>query len=301
MVNVKYRVVYFCVILFITVLSFSNCHTNPTGPGINFLYGNKILFTSSRSGNPQLYMMNPDGTNVVQISSGSSSSSQFGIWSPDANTIAFNYSDTSTFYEIPPFYIMSPSGLNRRLGGYGTPMSWSPDGSKIIVQAYGSPLYINDIITGKDERTPLWGGLPDWSPDGNYIVYGYNKQTSNDSISNYEEIVTYPGFDSVRVIGPLTGGGFVWSPNGKYFAFSDIDHNLYIMNVDGSTTRRITSNKTNLAYAYQRWSPDSSRLIFLAISMDSSHKSYLYMINIDGTNLHRVIDDPTVTSADWSR
>ncbi|MGE5798095.1 MAG: TolB family protein [Ignavibacteria bacterium] len=33
-------------------------------------YNNKILFTSSRSGKEQLYTMNPDGTNIKQITSG---------------------------------------------------------------------------------------------------------------------------------------------------------------------------------------------------------------------------------------
>ncbi len=282
------------------VLNYS-CHTNPTGPNLSIFYRNKILFTSSRSGNPQLYMMNPDGSNVVQITSGSSSGAQFGIWSPDANTIAFSSYNDSIFYEIPPIYVMTPSGLNRHLVGYGTPMSWSPNGSKIIIQAYGSPLYINDINTGKVEKTPLWGGLPDWSPDGNYIIYGYSVQNSNDSISSYEEVVTYPGFDSVRVVGPQTAGAYAWSPNGKYFVFDDLDHNLYIMNVDGSNIRKITNNNTSMAFANPRWSPNSNELIFLASTTDGSNKSYLYMTNIDGTNIHRVTDDSSVISADWSR
>lgn len=301
-----YKLTYLFLFLFAVSLNLFDCHTNPAGPGLSIfnIYHNKILFTSSRSGNPQLYMMNPDGTNVIQLTSGKDSWSFQGIWSPNANSIAFTYGSIDTFYEIPPIYIMSINGSNRRIVGYGEPMSWSPDGSKIIVQAYDRPLYINNTNntnTEIAEKTTLWGGLPDWSPDGKNIIYGYNIDSSNYSIKSYEKIVTYPGFDSVRVIGPIAGGGFRWSPNGKYFAFDELDHNLYIMNVDGSNTRKITDNNTSMAFANPRWSPDSNELIFLASTTDGSNKSYLYMINVNGTNIHRVIDDPTVTSVNWSK
>ena len=297
----KHRVVYFYFLLLSIPLLLSNCHSNPAGPSLSYFYRNKILFTSSRSGSPQLYYMNPDGTNIMQITNGSNAStSQFGIWSPDANNIAFNYSDTSAHYEIPPIYIMTPSGLNRRLIGYGTQISFSPDGSKIVTSRYNGPLYINDLNTGSSERTSFLGGAPNWSPDGKFIVFCYRIDSLNQSeLSN--EIFSYPSLDSVRVIGPNSACFLAWSPDGKYFAYSDTDGNVYTMTTDGTNIKKVTSNEPGVQFLYPRWSPDGNKLIFLASSTDGSHKSYLYMINIDGTYLHRVIDDPTVTSADWSR
>lgn len=298
----KHSVFYYLLLLLAATLSFSNCHTNPAGPGLSIfnIYHNKILFTSSRSGNPQLYMMNPDGTNVIQLTSGSDSGGEFGKWTPDASIIAYNYYSRNAYYEVPPFYVMTPSGLNRHLVGYGEQMSWSPDGSKIISSGFHIPMYITDVNSGISERTPLWGGAPDWSPDGKYIVYCYTKDSSN-QIKSYNEIVKYPSYDSVKTVGPNTACYLAWSRDGKYFAYSDYDGNIYTMNTNGSNIKKITDNKTQMEFLYPRWSSNNQTLIFIASTTDGSHKSYLYMVNVDGTNLHRVIDDSIVTSADWSR
>ncbi len=73
------------------------------------------------------------------------------------------------------------------------------------------------------------------------------------------------------------------------------------MNTNGSNIKKITDNKTNMEFLYPRWSPNNQTVVFLASTPDGSHKSYLYMVNIDGTNLHKVIDDSSVMSVDWSK
>lgn len=66
-------------------------------------------------------------------------------------------------------------------------------------------------------------------------------------------------------------------------------------------TIRITNHSSKEHYYFPCWSPDGKKIIFLAISLDETEKSYLYSVNKDGTDLHKVIDDDSVTSCDWSK
>jgi Tol biopolymer transport system component len=138
--------------------------------------GTKIAFASAGcSGAPaEISVMNPDGTNVQQLTSlGADSSCVHGIaWSPDGTHIAFGL---NTALEL-----MNANGSNLHQLGGGNEPAWSPDGSQIVfsstnpndttypngglwtIGADGSGLH--QLTNGPDER-------PSWSPDGTTIVF----------------------------------------------------------------------------------------------------------------------------------
>lgn len=96
--------------------------------------GSEILFASDRSGDIQLYIINPDGSNLRQIT-------QLGNlrgrsdWSPDGTTIA-TYAGEPWLREI---VIMNPDGSDPRVvteGGNNLAPSFSPDGSWIVFTSY---------------------------------------------------------------------------------------------------------------------------------------------------------------------
>jgi len=90
----------------------------------------KIVFTSNRDGNGEIYVMNVDGINVKKLTSNTA-----GDWSPDASPdgskIAF-VSDRDGDAEI---YVMDADGTNVKKLTSNTAWDytpdWSPDGSKI--------------------------------------------------------------------------------------------------------------------------------------------------------------------------
>jgi len=97
-----------------------------------------------------------------------------------------------------------------------------------------------------------------------------------------------------------------WSPDGNEILFSKREissepNNIFVLKTDGSDIRKITNNISNMNYKFPHFSPDGERIIFLANTLDNTQKWYLYMINEDGSNLHKVIDDDSVTSCDWSK
>ncbi|HDR3890873.1 TPA: PD40 domain-containing protein, partial [Bacillus cereus] len=70
--------------------------------------GQKIAFTSFRDGNPEIYVMNTDGSNQTRITN-SPGNNIDPSWSPDGQKIAF----TSTRDGNGEIYVMNTDGSNQ--------------------------------------------------------------------------------------------------------------------------------------------------------------------------------------------
>jgi hypothetical protein len=148
--------------------------------------GTKIAFASDRDGVFDIFVMDADGSNVVNLTSGAGGTQP--SWSPDGTRIAFRgpeIGDTDD-YEI---LMMDADGSNRvtvTTGWYLRDPSWSPDGSQLAYSRYNtvSPtgpqiFIINADGTGEVRLTTSSGSPPTyepaWSPDGTAIAYqGWN-------------------------------------------------------------------------------------------------------------------------------
>ena len=79
-----------------------------------------------------------------------------------------------------------------------------------------------------------------------------------------------------------------WSPDGKRIAFASAregSFDIYVVNADGTDTRRLTSSSTN--DQSPTWSPDGSRIAF-SRSSDGGH---VWVMNADGTDARRLTDE----------
>lgn len=76
------------------------------------------------------------------------------------------------------------------------------------------------------------------------------------------------------------GSDFSWSPDGKLVVFTASD-GIYTMRSDGSERRKIHDYHLTIPY----WSPNSQ---FIAFSAKEDGKGVIYVINADGTGLHKV-------------
>ena len=297
------------IFLIILTIAFSSCDT--TEPKEIVDYHNKILFTSSRSGKQQLYMMNPDGTNIRQITSGKYSHFA-GRWSTDATKIVCNTEERTTTAGTQ-MVVMNADASQRKLLVWGTQMSWYPDGSKILfahcpsceIGIFEINVYLFNLNNTNLKELIRNAGAAEFSPNGDRIIFGEPDYIGNPPMPKVK-IINYPGLTDTSTIGVLIHYPS-WSPDGKEIAFSrrettsSYNYDIYIMNINGSNLRRITNNKTNEPYIYPRWSPDGKKIIFLSYTVDGIKKWRIYMINVDGSNLHRIIEDNSVTSCDWSK
>jgi len=138
--------------------------------------GSKIAFGSTRDSNPEIYVMDPNGSNIVRLTYDSAQDAQ-PAWSPDGTKIAF-VSDRDGNAEI---YVMNADGsgpvnLTNHAGADYAP-AWSPDGTKIAFQSDRETDFAvwvmnadgSNPIRLTDPSTPA--GAPSWSPDRTRIAY----------------------------------------------------------------------------------------------------------------------------------
>jgi TolB protein len=191
--------------------------------------GTQIAFRSERSGEPEIWVMNADGTGQRRLAAGLSPA-----WSPDGSLIAFA--------GRAGLSVIGPEGMGLRVlpntegGEYP---SWSPDGSRI---AFNSNLtgehvmYIAQADGSKvvDLSRVGEGWQVDWSPDGRSILFTSHR----DHPDNYTDVyVMHPDGSAVRRLTHNRAYTPAWSPDGDHIVFSA--PGLFIMDPDGSEVRAL--------------------------------------------------------------
>lgn len=288
----------YLIIIIITALFYACDNTiEPT----EFNTHNKILFTSSRTGKDQLYMMNPDGTMIKQISSGEFSH-RAGRWSPDASKIVCNTDQNITTAGMQ-MIVMNSDGTNRKLLGIGSQMSWSPDGNKIVFMYWPSAelgdltTYIYKInpdgtsIIQLTDNDGDWDGTPNWSPEGNLIAFASSRDYSSPGTFSELYIMNADGSGQYRLTftDSITNTNPTWSPDGEKIAFS-YNGKIGIVNQDGSDMKILANLSTGGLIS---WSPDGTRLAFGA--------GQIYTIKSNGSDIKKILMDSSVWGVDWSR
>ena len=299
-----------------TAILFPSCH-NLVGPTSSD-YHNKILFTSKRSGVQQLYMVNPDGRGTQELTTGPYWHA-WGRWSPDTKRIVAMTGENSSTACPSEMVVFDVYGTNRRLLGCGAHVAWSPDGKKIAfsymprgeIGDLTTHIYVMDVDgTNPLQLTDNLGDIddtPSWSPDGNRIYFGSNR---NDPTKNNPEIycVKSDGTELKQVT--FTPNGYSTSPSispdGKYMAFvsnrDSLTPAIFVMRLDTGGIRKVVRDPPGEVFNYPMWSPDGTMLVFVSGLTDGSTRTYIYTVNVDGTNLRKIIpDDDTAGLPDWSR
>lgn len=144
--------------------------------------GNRVAFSSSRTGDPEIWVADANGANPHRITyfKGPDVSP---TWNPRTGTqLAWVSGRTG----LPQIYIMDQDGSNvHRLtdGGYAVSPSWSPNGQFLTFswnRKYGpgapggQDIYVMDIASMRWEQLTHDAGnndFPSWAPDGRHIVF----------------------------------------------------------------------------------------------------------------------------------
>ena len=130
--------------------------------------GQWISFASNRTGNSELYRINVDGGNLIQLTEGQDC--DLSAWSPSSQWIAFTSNATL-------FVMDAEGGELRQLteNVFYPDCTWSPD-SKKIAFATNTGIFSIDV-NGRNRRQLIRvnqpGHIPEltWSPSGKWIIY----------------------------------------------------------------------------------------------------------------------------------
>lgn len=134
----------------------------------------KILFTSTLDGNREIFIMNPDGSEKMNLTKHRANDVD-AVWSPTGDQILF-VSDRDGIRDL---YLMDPGNHKiRRVfkkDAYREDPTWSPDGKQIAytsADGIGAGSFIYIATLGEQEEELLVRGFyPAWSPDGTEIAY----------------------------------------------------------------------------------------------------------------------------------
>jgi Tol biopolymer transport system component len=260
---------------------------------------NKIVFDSDRDGVSDIYVMNPNGTGVVRLTTDPDSDAEPNI-SPDGTKIAF-VSDRDGSEDI---WVMNADGTNQvnltNNGFADRQPVWSHDGSKIAFRSDRSGnqdiWVMNANGTGAVNLTndAASDALPDWSPDGTKIVFNSNRDGDAEIY-----VMDADGSNVVRLTnsaGPDYAAS--WSPNGAQIAFTserDGDAEIFVMDANGSNQTQLTFN--DFFDGAPQWSPNGDQIAFAS---DRDGNVEVYTMTSAGANQTNVTNNAAADfEVDW--
>ena len=221
----------------------------------------KIAFASDRqsSGYDDIWIMNADGSNQMNITNLPGITDTTPCWSPDGQKIAFASNRTGK----GQIYTMTPTGGNviqitNRPNNCILPC-WSSDMTKIVycyqdaAEIY-SDIYIHDIDSGTDTPLILTARTefdPRWSKYNDIVAY-----TSDRPYATYYNIYTKPAFGGeeffVTSQGPSTDYRPNWCNNDSQILFdyyNDPGRTIWIINSNGGIATQLTTYPPSRFYA----------------------------------------------------
>ena len=274
-------------------------------PGNGFIvFGRSGVGLEQRS----LFTVAPDGTNEQRLPV---TYTDCGEWSPDASLLHITASEYPGAPARPA--LVRPDGSGFKIFDAGVPADlnlgcgdWSPDGTHLVFEGFGSPESIGGIYTidardgsGLARLTQGLDFVPQYAADGSGVVYQRTAPAGapHQGMSALF-VVGVDGSDPRRITpwGAAISGGS-WAPDGL-IVFVGPGHALWTVRPDGTALERTGIELPGTPFQ-PRWSPDGSAI---TLGVRVGGQTDIYAVSADGSGLTRLTDTPSADEwwPDWS-
>lgn len=268
--------------------------------------GNKILVTSVRTGDTEIFVVDPYFGDWINLTRAPSSQERYPMWSPDGTKVVFTSDrEGRDTYNL---YVMASDGKNVRALTHVKPHAdcyfptWA---GNLIYFGYdagdGSDAVVARINPNGSGFTVIAPGRdPAISPDGKTIAFtrkvgnGFPVFAMDANGKNVRQLTTHE--DEIGAVTPT------WSPDGQKILYSDQVGEaleLFVMDRDGKNQQQLTH--LGQIASSPAWSPDMKYITFRVTDYPywryPDAKEYVYkekkpdkrpvwVMNADGSNPH---------------
>lgn len=264
--------------------------------GGKILYGVSYYSIEQNRSNRELFLMNSDGSEKVQLTE--TAQGEFNaVWHPDGERIVYLSSASGETQA----WIMNRDGTGKeqisRIEGGISSLAFSPDGNKVLytrdVQINPTTLDQHPDLPRSDARiiTEMMYRHWDTWEDGAYS-HIFVTDFDGSRISEGKDIMPGEPYDS-----PLKPWGgleeIVWTPDGKGIAYTckkltgvdytvSTDSDIYLYNLESGDTRNLTGGMPGYDKA-PLFSPDGNKMYWLSMERGGfeSDKNRLFELDME--------------------
>lgn len=254
----------------------------------------EIAYVSSRSGHPEIQVMDADGASQ-RAATHNKSINSFPAWSPDGNAIVY----MSYLFRRSPHLFRIVRGGGEQPGRLLQSLDatraiyravYAPSGGRLaaVISVDGAPEIFTVDADGKNLRRltnhKAIDVSPTWSPDGTRIAF-----VSDRTGAPQLYVMNADGTGQRRL---SFDGSYntapAWSPDGRWIAYETRvggQFDIWLIDPEGSTNAPIVTNpRTDESPS---WAPDSRKLAFQSARRG---KKDIYVVDLDGQNPRRLTE-----------
>jgi TolB protein len=240
----------------------------------------KMAYESYVDGNWDIFVMNPDGSNPVNLTKTPDLNEHYPQIAPDGTRMCFVADQGEGRDAIRSLYVMDIDGGNRKkIADYAREPFWAPDSKVIgyldqeypkfnVMDYYTKGMKFYQLATGKITPHPNYTNLhhlynPNFSANGKWIV-----STVHAGMGYSHTILLIEANGNKIIDLKIPGCRPRFSPDGKQVAWGASDHEIAAGPIDtdsdepkvGQWRVRIKDDRNDLYHV--RWSPDGRFLSF---------------------------------------
>lgn len=273
----------------------------------------QVVFSANREGNREIYIMNPDGTNQINLTQ-HNADDVCPSFSPTGKRIAFSSDRGNKAWGTWDLYLMDVDGTNVKkifdTSAVRMCPTWSPDGKQIAYDYFerGQRFIYMGTIDGKNEERLAIGSSPAWSPNGMEIAFvsgaPEHKQINLLNLSSLKEKKIFPPEANPSWIGSIP----TWAPTSDKISFSWLNRvpladfvereTIYIVNRNGKGLVQVVDEAGPKAIS-PVWSPCGDMLLYQQWDEKVKTSSQIFRVTLDGGNPKQLTHIGWNSPGDW--